>query len=440
MRRRMSTALMVALAIWTAATIGCRNGGRAIPQPVVEGLGVAPDQARVDLRLPTFSNPTSITNPLFPISKQESVVFAGMLDGKPFRAEVTRLPYTRIVKWDGVEIEAAVSQYVAYLDGRIAEAAIDLYAQADDGSVWYLGEDVSDFKDGVIHSTEGTWHAGIDGPPAMIMPATPKPGDTYRSENIPGIAFEEVTIKSIDQSFDGPFGLVRGGMVGTELHMDGATEDKRFAPGYGEFLTSEGSDVEALALAVPADRTTAAMPEALKRVTEGGRRIVDEAGAKDWTSTSAAVRELVELWRQFPSNETPRLVGPQVTAALGALEKAVARRDVAETRQAAIDVARWSLDIQLRYRAATAIDLARLDLWAAELLLDAEANNAAAVKGDAFTMMYIRDRVIRSLDPTVARGINTLFGKLQPAASDEKLDAVARIARELRQLLAPIVR
>jgi len=333
-----------------------------------------------------------------------------------------------------------VSQYVAYLDGRIAEAAIDLYAQADDGSVWYLGEDVSDFKDGVIHSTEGTWHAGIDGPPAMIMPATPKPGDTYRSENIPGIAFEEVTIKSIDQSFDGPFGLVRGGMVGTELHMDGATEDKRFAPGYGEFLTSEGSDVEALALAVPADRTTAAMPEALKRVTEGGRRIVDEAGAKDWTSTSAAVRELVELWRQFPSNETPRLVGPQVTAALGALEKAVARRDVAETRQAAIDVARWSLDIQLRYRAATAIDLARLDLWAAELLLDAEANNAAAVKGDAFTMMYIRDRVIRSLDPTVARGINTLFGKLQPAASDEKLDAVARIARELRQLLAPIVR
>jgi hypothetical protein len=28
---------------------------------------------------------------------------------------------------------------------------------------------VSDYKDGVIHTKEGTWHAGIEGPPAMIM-------------------------------------------------------------------------------------------------------------------------------------------------------------------------------------------------------------------------------------------------------------------------------
>ena len=35
--------------------------------------------------------------------------------------------------------------------------------------------------------------------------------------------------------------------------MDGGTEEKTFAPGYGEFYTAGGGDVEALALAVPTD-------------------------------------------------------------------------------------------------------------------------------------------------------------------------------------------
>ena len=40
-------------------------------------------------------------------------------------------------------------------------------------------------------------------------------------------------------------------MVGKELHDDGTYSDKVFAPGYGEFFTGHGSEVEALALAVP---------------------------------------------------------------------------------------------------------------------------------------------------------------------------------------------
>ena len=49
----------------------------------------------------------------------------------------------------GQMVETLVSQYVAYLGGRIHEVAYDLYAQADDGSVWYFGEDVFNFADGV---------------------------------------------------------------------------------------------------------------------------------------------------------------------------------------------------------------------------------------------------------------------------------------------------
>jgi hypothetical protein len=40
-------------------------------------------------------------------------------------------------------VDTLVSQYAAFLGGRIHEVASDSYAQADDGSVWYFGEYVA---------------------------------------------------------------------------------------------------------------------------------------------------------------------------------------------------------------------------------------------------------------------------------------------------------
>jgi hypothetical protein len=427
----------LALAIFATSTVSGQDAGTPIPQPVIEGLKVAPDSARLDLTLPKFSNPTNITNPFFPISKQESVLLVGKVDGKQFRTEVTLLPYTRIIKWEGIEIEAAVSQYVAYLDGRIEELALDLYAQADDGSVWYLGEDVSDFKDGVIITKEGTWIAGVEGPPAMIMPANPKVGNVYRTENWPGIAFEEVTIKSVDETLDGPFGSVKGGITAAELHMDGATEDKQFGPGYGEFYTANADgDVEALALAIPADKTSGPMPDELKQLTGGALDVLKAAGSKDWKTAAATAKTMKEALGRVENTEVPKLMRPVIADAMDKLSAAVAGRNVTKAKYAAIEAARWSYDLQLRYRPATEIDRARLDLWAAQLELDAAAGKAGAVKGDTFTMTLVKDRFIRSLDPGTVQKINLLFGDLQPAAKDEELDTAAETAGKLREILS----
>src|ERR687898_1648514 len=101
-----------------------------------------------------------VTNPLFPVSRQEPVLMVGRVDDKPFRPEVTLLPETRIIEWQGQRVETLVSQYTAYLDGRIHEVAYRTYAQADDGSVWYFGEDAFNFANGAIADTEGTWIVG----------------------------------------------------------------------------------------------------------------------------------------------------------------------------------------------------------------------------------------------------------------------------------------
>ena len=238
---RLGRALRPVILVALLATVACANGaqtaspGAVLPTLAVtegapciqmgQGVGclpVAPDGERVDLGTPSFTNPTHVTNSLHPTRDLHSALMLGKSDGMPFRVEVTLLPNAKTIVWSGQAVETLESQYVAFLDGRILEVALDWYAQADDGSVWYLGEDVFNYEDGVEADTPGTWLAGRDGPAAMIMPANPQVGDVYRPENAPGIVFEEVTVTSVDVTVGGPRGPVQGAIVVSELHMDGS--------------------------------------------------------------------------------------------------------------------------------------------------------------------------------------------------------------------------
>jgi hypothetical protein len=419
----------------SGAEVGAR---KTIPQPVVRGLPVAPASERVDLGSPKLSDPTRITNPLFPVSNLKSVLLLGRVDGKRFRTEVTLLPETRIIEWEGEQVATLVSQYVAYLDGRIHEVAYDFYAQDDAGAVWYFGEDVFNFEDGVITDTHGTWIAGKDGPAAMIMPADPEVGDVYRPENIPGLVFEEVTVKSVDEVLAGPVGRVEGGLLVEELHMDASRERKSFAPGYGEFFTGAGGDVEALALAVPHDALAAPLPPELAALERGATAIFEAAGSGRWQASRATVKKLAAAWGTMRAGAVPARLGPQVSRAVEELASAVDRRRKAEARQAAIDLARWSLDLELRHRPVSEIDLARFDLWAAQLLVDAQAGDAGAVNGDVFSLDYVRDRVQHALDEADLRRVNSELEELTGAVADDDLEAAAAAARRLRDTVAEI--
>ena len=74
-----------------------------------------------------------------------------------------------------------------------------------------------------------------------------------------------------------------------------------------------------------------------------------------------------------------------------------------------------SFDLQLRYRPVTEIDLARMDLWAAQLLVDEAAGNTDGVAADAFAMDYVRDRIRAALDESDLARVNTELGAIQVA-------------------------
>jgi hypothetical protein len=415
------------------------SGPKTIPQPPLDRLSkltrsrLAPDNARVDLVVPSFSHPTKVTNPLFPIGSLNAVIL-GEVDGEPLKIETTLLPETKTVEWSGQRVDALQSQFCAYLKGRITEVAVDLYAQADDGSVWYLGEDVVDYANGVAATTAGTWRVGLDGPAAMIMPGHPKVGDVYRTENIPGVAFEQVTINKVGVTVNGPSGPIHGAMVGQELHQDEtALEPKTFAPGHGEWFSGGGHDFEANALAVPADALAAPTPAELTTLSSSAYHVLDAARSKDWKAASATVNSMTSAWNTFRAGKVPERLGAQMRQALDALVAAVGAHNSRMAPQAALEVANASLDLQLRYRPVVAINLARFELWARQLLVDAAAKDPAAVHGDVTTLAWIRDRL--ALNSADGNGIDDQLRYLRSVADAHEFKVAMVQAARLRDTL-----
>jgi hypothetical protein len=401
-------------------------------------LPVAAESDRIDLAAPSFSNPTQVDNPLHPTGTVPSALYLGSVGGLPFRTEVTLLPSTRAIEWNGQSVEVLESQYFAYLDGRIHEVAIDFYAQADDGSVWYFGEDVFNYEAGVVADTHGTWLAGRDGPAAMIMPAHAQVGDVYRPENTPGVVFEEVQVQSIGVTVDGPLGPVPGAIVVRELHMDGTYEQKTFAPGYGEFSTGGGADLEAMALAVPTDSSSAAIPEGLASLTAGADRVSEAALLREWDTAKAGLAEMSLAWEGLRSAQIPAMLETQMSHALASLAETLDRQQPADAGQAAIDVARSALDLQLQYRPSTEIDLARFELMARQVGLDAANEDAAGVAGGAASLEWILDRFAHTLPSSEVGHINDLVRDVRTAADRQDLVAAGGAATRLVEVLVSL--
>jgi len=409
-----------------------------IPAGGAKGLNIpiAPDSQRVDLATPTFSNPTNITNLLYPYSQTDQIILLGSIDGQPFHVIYTLLPFTRKLDWNGQQVETIVVQYVAQINGRMEEYALDWYAQADDGSVWYFGESVSDYKDGVIYTTDGTWLVGKDGPAAMIMPANPKVGDVFRVENIPGVAFEEITVKATNVTVQGPKGPIAGAMVGQELHMDGSYSNKTFTPGYGEFVTVNGTELETVALAVPIDALSDPAPAELDTLSKGAISIFDAAQAEAWDEAATVLNTMISVWDVYRSGNLPIMLEAQMSDAVNTLAGAVNARQVVETRLAALNVVQGSLDLQLQYRPPAEIDLARFKTLIQQVIVDVEADEPGSVKSDVITLELTRDRFVHTLDSAVVADINTMLADLQASADNEDLEASAETAAKLYDFLA----
>jgi hypothetical protein len=149
-----------------------------------------------------------VDNPYLPLQVGNRWVYREVAAGE--RIEVIVTSRTRQV--DGVT--ARVVRDKVTKNGRPVEITDDWYAQDEKGTVWYLGEDTTEYEHGKPVSTEGSWEAGVDGAEAGIaMPADPKVGMRYQQEHAPGVAEDTAQVLSLDEQVEAPFGLFTGALL-----------------------------------------------------------------------------------------------------------------------------------------------------------------------------------------------------------------------------------
>ena len=182
-----------------------------------------------------FTHPREITNPYLPLASLIQDILEGTEDGRKVHIERTARPEVRkTFNIAGQTVEALAVEDREVEDGALAEVALDYFAQDDNGTVYYLGEDVDEYKNGKVVGHEGSWLLGKDTEvPGVILPAAPKVGDKFWSEDVSGDINERDEVVSVLEKTTVPAGAYTDCMKVKEVLSDGTTEYKLYAKRVG---------------------------------------------------------------------------------------------------------------------------------------------------------------------------------------------------------------
>jgi hypothetical protein len=185
---------------------------------------------------PVFSHPATIDNRYLPLTAHRRCELRGRADdGTRERVVRTVLKRTKRFEIAGQRVDAAVIRDDAYEGGELVERTHDYFAQADDGTVHYLGEDVDNYRRGKVVNHRGSWLFGRDTDMlGVAMPANPKVGDQFRFEDVPGVTTESDRVEETGMR------ARVGGRDFTDVlriqefvQPEGEVEYKLYAPGTG---------------------------------------------------------------------------------------------------------------------------------------------------------------------------------------------------------------
>jgi hypothetical protein len=175
-----------------------------------------------------FHKSTTIDNPYFPVVPGTRFTYKGF-DKKTPVVDIVTVTRNTPTKAGVKTVEVRDQVYEADV---LAEDTLDWYGQDDQGNVWYFGELATQLPAG---THDGSWTAGVDGTPGIIMEAAPKVGDVYCQENAPGVAQDAAEVLSVTASRSVPYGSYGGHVLQTKDYslLEPKNENKFYAPGVG---------------------------------------------------------------------------------------------------------------------------------------------------------------------------------------------------------------
>jgi hypothetical protein len=177
-----------------------------------------------------------IDNPYWPMAPGSKWVLTQTdFEGNKERIEITVTNRKKTIQG----IEATVVRDVVTQDGELVEDTSDWFAQDKDGTLWYMGEDTTEYENGKPATKAGSWEAGRDGAQAgVFLPGKPEVGMTYRQEYRAGEAEDQTKVLSLDEQVEVPRGFYRDVLMTkdyTPLQPE-ILEHKFYAKGVGPVL------------------------------------------------------------------------------------------------------------------------------------------------------------------------------------------------------------
>ncbi len=178
---------LLVLAIPAAALLAAC--GTSAPQPTAGAAAQRPVTQRA-----TFSAPAQVDNQMFPLTPGTQYVYQGRIveggESKPHQVVFTVSDVTKTV--GGVRIVVAWDR--DFLEGRLQEQELALFAQDDRGNLWNFGEYPEEYEHGKLTGAPSTWIKGAGGGyGGMHMPAHPSRGTQYVEGRVPAIQFYDVS-------------------------------------------------------------------------------------------------------------------------------------------------------------------------------------------------------------------------------------------------------
>ena len=223
---------------------------------LILAAAVSPTQAAVPAGPPTFSNPLDITNLYFPFQPGGLKVYNGLSDAVKNVVVDKYLTETRTFNWNGGDVECRVLEEVDFEGGELVEISKNFFAQADDGTVYYFGEVVVIYEDGVIVDHEGSWlvvgptlpsdppETAAASDPAVFMPADPEVGDVFKPEDLFPIVDETAEVIRVQQKVIVPAGRFGDAIKVKETSLlSPDVEVKWYAPGVGVVKTRARGEI-----------------------------------------------------------------------------------------------------------------------------------------------------------------------------------------------------
>jgi hypothetical protein len=233
-------------ALTSSAMIACVAVSLAMPTST---LGAPPEGTELDLALcapreHTFS--LNIDNTFNPLPVGQRWVYRGKEQGLTIGLRITVLDETESFYSGSRTVTTRVVEELEWNDANenglvddgpesLLEISRNFYAQTEDGTVCYFGEEVDIYEGGVVVSHEGAWRADDRGnAPGIFMPADPLPGMTYQQEVAPDIAEDQATVIRRGRTVTVPAGTFADTLTIRDFNpLDGSKGTKVYAPDVG---------------------------------------------------------------------------------------------------------------------------------------------------------------------------------------------------------------